>query len=141
MVPVSDIAPSATRLIVPRSGGWMPRTDEFIKQLEEFLWYYRFGSPLVLCEWPKFFESEGGQKAAKTGSLVKLTYMVGRIAQLARSKDYGFGLVPVNRWKGTMDKPAVEHRIERILGAEACGGFYSHVWDAVGIGLWYRGAF
>jgi hypothetical protein len=136
------VRPTDTLLIVPRqTGSWLMRTNQFMAKLGKFFESYRIGDPLVLCEWPKLYESEAGQAAAAKGDLVKLAFTVGRIAELAYRRGFAFAAVPVNDWKGTMDKDEVEHRIERVVGAEWCAPFHSHVWDAVGIGLWYRGLF
>jgi hypothetical protein len=138
---MDTLMPQATKLITtPRNLGWLGATKNFTTQLREFMEPWRIGMPIVACEWPKLFESEAGQAAARRGDLVKLAFVVGRIAELTAQMGFMFTIIPVNNWKGTMDKGQVERRIARIVGPESTT-FKSHVWDAVGIGLYYRGLF
>lgn len=96
---------------------------------------------IVVCEYPQFFQSFAGMTSAAHGDLVKLAIMYGRINQIAVYHSATFKGVEVNTWKGQMSKDAVIHRIKKRLGADACLRFKTHIWDAVGIGLWAKGHF
>lgn len=72
-------------------------------------------------EWPSFQKME----AINTFSIVKLAYLIGRIAFPSTI------LIPVIRWKGNLPKEVTKKRAERFF---KCKGFKSHAADAVGIG-------
>jgi Holliday junction resolvasome RuvABC endonuclease subunit len=93
----------------------------------------------VLIEMPAFFQSSGGQLAAGSGALVKLTFLVGYINAVLRRRRPQ--LVPVSQWKGNLPKHVVERRVKRILGEGTVerNKIKDHAMDAVGIGLWYFG--
>jgi hypothetical protein len=95
----------------------------------------------VYCEWPSHMEGERGGVTARGGSLVKLAYIVGVMAEASRQRRVPFVPVPVIQWKGQLSKENIQHHIRRILGERSCLPFKSHAWDAVGIGLWARGMF
>lgn len=117
---------------------WQGRVEQVCDYFQNRFW----GSEKeVAIEWPAFHGSAAGETVATSGSLVKLTYAVGAIARVFESQDIPVRLVPVAEWKGQMPKTAVEYRIKKILGEEACKGFRKHVWDAVGIGLHVKGEF
>jgi hypothetical protein len=121
---------------------WMTRSDSICEGFADLLgvidkqcWNGAY------IEEPAFFPSLGGQTTAKSGSLVKLAVHVGRVIQICRDHHLEVHLVPVNTWKGQMDKRATVYRICKRLHVEK--DFYKseHIWDAVGIGLWARGQF
>lgn len=94
-------------------------------------------------EVPGYFQSEGGLSSATSGSLVKLCFTAGCIVSSIFEEFEIAKHVPVevNTWKGQLPKRIVESRIEVILGKRACASLSSHMWDAVGIGLWAQGRF
>jgi hypothetical protein len=96
---------------------------------------------LLVCEYPRVFDSAIGQAVARRGDLVKLAVLVGVIAGRCRSSS--FVPMPVNEWKGTLPKPVVERRVQAILGVNRCRklGAKSHIYDALGIGLHFQGRF
>lgn len=101
-----------------------------------------YGPAIMWCEWPTLHESsEAGRETARSGALVKLAASIGVAIEVCRSHDIKFVPVPVADWKGQMSKVAVENRIRRILGPDACSNFRTHAWDAVGIGLHMKGRF
>ena len=89
----------------------------------------------LYIEYPSFFDSVGGTMVAKTGDLLKLTFLVGIICGYASTNFVDYVLVPVNQWKGQLPKQIVTERIIRRLGEKQCLGIKTHAWDAVGIGL------
>lgn len=76
---------------------------------------------------------------ARRGDLVKLVMVVGSIVGILSTGCYEIILIPVNRWKGQLPKDVVNKRVERFYGSNNCKGFKTHAWDAVGIGLYYKG--
>ena len=97
----------------------------------------------VAIEWPGFFDSAGGRAVAGGGSLVKLAFGVGKLAQVAEAFGATFEPIPVAKWKGQLSKRIVEHRIRRILPFSRIEKLQpkQHEWDAIGIGLYCRGLF
>lgn len=97
----------------------------------------------IACEYPAFFGSEGGQVAARSGSLVKLAVVVGTLYGVCLDWGIAFRPVGVNEWKGNLSKEIVKARIEKILGSSALADLRpkEHAWDAIGIGLYCRGKF
>jgi hypothetical protein len=98
--------------------------------------------PIQDCylEFPANFEgSVKGEAAAKTGALVKLAFLVGRIAEMLESRGVVVHLVPVADWKGQLDKKVVQGRIRYLYGGKTDFLTNEHLWDSVGIGLWAKG--
>ena len=85
-----------------------------------------------------YADTTKGQAAARSGALVKLSQFTGALTQLLNHYAVNSELINPNKWKGTMSKHAVIHRIKKrnpnILAS-------SHAWDAVGIGLYMLGVF
>jgi len=139
--------PDATGLIIPwrdpHNTDWW---DRAVEQANGLL--YKIPIPAkrldVYCEMPVFFAGTvGGMAAAGTGSLQKLCFQVGCVAQAVRGLSCfrHFYPVLVNEWKGQLPKEVVIQRIKKLLGEKACKDYRKDMWDAVGIGLWARGVF
>lgn len=92
-------------------------------------------------EYPAYFGSVGGRMVAGGGGLVKLAFLTGMICGRAVDLDLKINLVEVNKWKGQLPKKIVEARIKKILGKRTTKDFKTHIYDAVGIGLWAQGRF
>ena len=93
---------------------------------------------------PIFFDNPGGHMVAKEGSLEKLGFLIGVMAELAWEKGAQFVPVMVNDWKGQLSKERVNVRIRRILRGHSVAMLSpseSHDWDATGIGLYAKGYF
>jgi len=118
----------------PRSLNWQDKVEFVAKQFEK---YPKIPTIKVYIEYPAFHESFGGEVVARSGALVKLTYLVGFIS----SRFPKVLLVPVRNWKGQLPKTVVEERIRKLLGPVVCSSFKTHIWDAVGIGLYAKGFF
>lgn len=97
----------------------------------------------VAIEWPAVYGSLSGRAAAGSGSVVKLAFTVGKLAQIV--EDYGAFFVPieVNKWKGQLSKKIVIKRIKRIISSSRLKKLAPEkdAWDAIGIGLFMRGLF
>jgi hypothetical protein len=78
----------------------------------------------VFCEWPSF----QGLIAQNTGSIIKLSYLIGRLDQ-----KFGMKLIPVSQWRGTCPKEVLWRRAEKFFRRK---GFKSHSGDAVAMGQW-----
>lgn len=94
----------------------------------------------IYCEMPQFFSSAKGNSAAVTGSLQKLSAMVGVVMYIAhQNSDNPLHLLPVNEWKGQLPKSVVISRILKFYGPKKCKNFKDDIWDAVGMGLYKMG--
>lgn len=90
----------------------------------------------VFVEDPAYFDSAGGQMSARRGDLKKLVFLAGMICGRLI---YQSQIVRVNDWKGQLPKVVVEARVRSALGDDNCEGYHSHIWDAVGMGLYLKG--
>lgn len=97
----------------------------------------KYDVKFVYCEMPAYHQSMGGLVTARSGALVKLSYLVGLISGAILPMD--MGLIAVRDWKGQLPKDVMNKRIEEILGKTKCKQFKSHIWDAVGVGLYVQG--
>jgi hypothetical protein len=115
---------------------WLANTHKAAIQLRQLIGM--FGIEVVVCEFPAFWEENA---AALSGSLVKLTFLVGRFAEVAqeeRSKTILFKPMQVRTWRGQLPDEAVKRRVQRYLnGDPITDSIKSHAWDAVGIGWYY----
>lgn len=92
----------------------------------------------VFIEMPQAMANAKGI-AAQAGAVYKLTFLVGYLARAVYPCEVT--VVQPIEWKGQLPKDVVQRRVERILGVKTCRALNirSHVWDAVGIGLWAHG--
>jgi hypothetical protein len=96
---------------------------------------------IVYSEFPQFYQDPGGEMCAARGDLQKLTFSVGVLAECCFNRNIDFVPILVSEWKGQLPKKIVNERILQILGPVACREFDTHIWDAVGIGLFAKGHF
>lgn len=135
-------APHLTGIITPTGDHWDTKPLQIMAEFESIFRPTSHQITHVYLEYPTLMQSLGGQVTAKSGALVKLAYLVGYLsAGFTAWIDADVRLITVNEWKGQLPKSLVQKRIERILGLKACQGYKSHVWDAVGIGLYAKGRF
>lgn len=94
-----------------------------------------------LIELPQLMDSGVGQIAARSGDLVKLTVITGMILGIASVHNAGRieGVTPT-KWKGNIDKDETAFRVRRALPNWKPKTNTSHEMDAVGLGLWAKGA-
>lgn len=132
--------PVSTGIITAHtSTSWDQRARQIVQGLSERVLVRYSGWDFMYLEYPEFFDSGGGQMVARRGDLVKLAVLTGALwgyFGVDRAR-----LIPVHEWKGQLPKSVVSARIRRLLGRDACRDFQSHVWDAVGVGLFAKGHF
>lgn len=118
---------------------WLDKTDEMSLELLDLLepLTRRMKCDTLACEMPKYMESAKGRVAARSDALVKLVFMVGRIAQLRDELNMQFIPVAVGEWNGQLPKKIMEARVTKRLGIK----YREHEYDAVGIGLHLKGFF
>lgn len=141
----NPIAPKKASVFAPEDHpDYFVRAKETIASMTRMLRLLKVEE--VVCEWPAFMDYDRGKVTARSGSLVKLSFMVGALAGLCYLHSVKFIPVEVNVWKGQLPKAQVNYHVERILGKVACRDFSrrkkdEHLWDAVGIGLHHLGRF
>jgi hypothetical protein len=93
----------------------------------------------VVIEFPEFQASASRMMGWKTGSLQRLTFLVGVLVGMFPAT-WRIQLVTPSQWKGQLPKAVVEHRMARDYGAATIRrlGIKTHAWDALGIGHWAR---
>lgn len=91
----------------------------------------------VVIEFPEFQGGAERQMGWKTGSLQKLTFLVGVMVGVL-PVEWRVILVPPSGWKGQLPKDVVERRMKAKYGADKCAALRvkTHAWDAMGIGEW-----
>src|SRR3990167_4151964 len=104
-----------------------------ITQLDIAMCKYLSKFNKVYVEEPAFFQSAGGRVTAGSGSLIKLTLLVGMIINKFDAMS-----VKVNDWKGQLPKEVVIQRIKNTL-KEQVKDVKTHAWDAIGMGLYLKG--
>jgi Holliday junction resolvasome RuvABC endonuclease subunit len=122
----------------PKQGDYYERAFQVTEDLLEtmVLW----GVKEVACEMPAFHQSAGGMVVARSGSLIKLSLLVGCLMGQVQAYGKKFNGVEVAKWKGQLSKQLVAHRVRHTLrGDERCAQWTDHEYDAVGIGLYVRG--
>lgn len=96
----------------------------------------------IYIEEPSFFDSEKGRVTARSDSLRKLCHFVGFMHGyfLNIFPKSSVKFIPIINWKGQAPKEVIQKRIIKLLGEEHCKQYKnSHVFDAVGIGLYLQG--
>jgi hypothetical protein len=92
----------------------------------------------VVIEFPEFQEGLRGAVARRTGSMDKLSFLVGVMAG-EFPKDWIIHLPKVREWKGQLPKDVVTRRMIQYYTARVCSELdvRTHAWDALGIGHWF----
>ncbi len=86
----------------------------------------------VVIEFPELWSGSAVSHAAATrGDLFKLTFLVGRYAEVCEQRGATCTLVTPMEWKGQMPKEVIDRRIKIAIEQE----YPEHASDAVGIGL------
>ena len=141
--PKKKLYPTHAGLIVPETKG-----KDFFVNLHTTITQYasilrKFSPQVVTIEWPTVYSSVVGRAAAGSGSIVKLAFTIGKLAQVAEAYGSMFIPVPVVQWKGQLPKNTVIKRIQRILSVPRLKKLNpkKDCWDAIGIGLYVRGIF
>jgi len=134
--------PYHTQIIDTAGKDWMATCTSNLKMLKMAIGAYQDTSiqqiteVSVFIEEPQYFESYTGRTSAKSGSLAKLVFFYGRLWEMINTHfTKNIYAVPIQQWKGQMDKAKVNYRILKAIGKT----YESHSADAVGIGLYLRG--
>lgn len=127
------------------SDDWTDKLDDICNSLNSVLAGLGIGMrgsgcTRIYCETPAFFNSSHGRQVAEKGDLVKLSASFGTIAAL--SWYFNCSLIPISvqEWKGQLDKKIVKERVLDLL-PDIGKGCSSHIYDALGIGLYSKGLF
>lgn len=123
-------APCETTAIVSRRKGWRAKVDGIVSEFKNAL----CGDvpDCIVFEFQELWSGSSTSMAAGSkGDLFKLTFLTGRLAQVAYDAGCEVVLVKPGEWKGQLSKKAVDRRIDRAFGL----AFGNHVSDAVGMGL------
>ena len=91
----------------------------------------------LVIEFPEFQAGAGRQMGWKTGSLQRLTFLVGVMVGFLPA-EWRVILVPPSGWKGQLPKDVVTRRMIAKYGKAETDKLKvsTHAWDAMGIGEW-----
>lgn len=134
------VPPLAVGVIMPKGGEYIARTQSITEKLALTLKTHKVSD--VVCEFPEYFgDTAKGYAATSDGSIYKLAFFIGAVAQLCFDRGIIFNDVNVTTWKGQLPKEVITKRIVALLGIDACTNLCvsTHAWDAVGIGLYAKG--
>lgn len=136
-------APLLAAELKARKGQWEFRARALAEAFRKLIVESPYRITDCYCEFPQFFTSAKGYVAAQSDSLEKLTFLVGYYAGVCMEQAVHFHPIKVHAWKGQLRKEAVIHRIVKRLGEANCIDWQGleHAWDAIGIGLYAKGAF
>ncbi len=137
---ICDPSPIETYQLESKAALWLQKVDDIADQLFHIIKGTKGqgrGQTLFFIERPKFFESFKGHTAATSDSLFKLCFITGRFYGVIRSFNLKCILLPINDWKGQLNKKQVSTRIHRICGKN----WPKDQDDAVGMGLYLKGLF
>jgi len=98
--------------------------------------YRMFSVQKIYIEFPQVFQSSLGMAAINRGDIFKLVFLIGCIRGAFLTTD--FEPILVSKWKGQLPKKEIEYRCKKII-PRTLWVKTSHLWDAVGIGLYLTG--
>lgn len=105
----------------------------------------RFKPRLVMLEGTSFWADSLKSRASfSRGDAINLTYLIGNYIRECHSQNIKVQVILAQDWKGQMTDEMVKRRVDRRIAMDykkIYGGFWPHVTDAVGIGLWMIGVF
>ena len=117
------------------SADWLKRSCNLATMLRNIIdiHFPKRAEFTLVCESTHLWESSNkSQTSVRGGDLFKLTTLIGMFVNEAhRLGASDVLLIHENTWKGSLPKPIVEKRINKLLGKI----ILSHAADAVGIGL------
>jgi len=123
--------------IFKSGSGWKNKLLSTTYSLSDLCEVYKIRKAVI--EQPQFFASSGGTMVAARGDLIKLSMAAGAVAGVVGLYCRNVIFAPVTTWKGQLPKKIVEQRIFQIYDQDLPVPLSSHMWDAVGIGLWDLG--
>lgn len=107
------------KLIIPEGRRIEQKLADIQLQIARFLRYRSCtfdGITLLVCEYPKFFNSEKGGVAAVMGFTNDLACICGYMAAVCKFAKLHF-YYP-HQWKGNLTKHAIEFRFKRLFGEQ-----------------------
>jgi hypothetical protein len=115
---------------------WEIATQQIANALHRWTQCSLYKVKTIYVEFPQAFQSALGQAAINRGDIFKLVFLIGCIRGVLIFSEF----VPVRviDWKGQLPKEEVERRCKRII-PEKDWVKTTHLWDAVGIGLYLKG--
>jgi Holliday junction resolvasome RuvABC endonuclease subunit len=128
------VPPIAHGVIEHLYGDMADRLEAYYRSFAKLV--VEHGVSVLIVEWPEYFNSAKGFSAAARGDIFKLTGCATAAMAEAWSHDAYAAAIPVSKWKGQMPKDTVSRLVAKFLGRT----YESHAGDAVGIGLYYKGA-
>lgn len=138
-----ELHPKEAMLLTSQSSmTWQEKAENIADQFDDLIFErHRTNISSAHCEMPEYYSSLKGATAASSGSLFKLCFLVGMLGGICMKQGIDFHLIRPTKWKGQLPKDVVQKRITRLLGKEKCRRFSKDIWDAVGMGLFMKGAF
>jgi hypothetical protein len=120
-------------------GSWIVRVTEIAKQVRRIAYEHR--TEEIICEMMESYNTAASSMSWATGDLQKTMFLIGTIHGMNAHRIRRFNLTPPREWKGQLPKSVTIMRVKEALGESRCRSLdiQTHAWDAVGIGLWYRG--
>lgn len=110
---------------------WEIRSELVLRQCWSVFESYR--PQIIYCERPTYFATtEKGLKSAGDKAFEKLVFFTGSLWGLAITQNIMWNFIEIQDWKGQMSKEIVIARLDKKFPNNT---FKTHVYDAVGIGL------
>lgn len=143
--PADSDMPTMSGIIKPayKKRDYFEKLRSTVRQFDALLEELLPHLDIVGIEWPTIHSSVKGRAAAGSGSVVKLAFEVGKLAQVAEDNGVAFEKIDIIKWKGQLKKPIVIKRIKEIITRRLLNLLTPEddTWDALGIGLYMRGLF
>ncbi len=126
--------------------GWLPKVEYMVDKFNnDFLMAYN--PQKVMIEFPAQWGTLRGSAASSRGNIIQLAFITGALYYCACEAvdSQHVDVVTTQEWKGTLTKDQVNNRIKKLYGDNPTDlhgqPFVRDIWDAVGIGLWWKGHF
>lgn len=133
-----ELYPTRTRLLLPNfDKPWVDRMVEICTELEDIIHQHKI--KIAMIEQPTFMRSKHGLATAANGSLVKLAMLAGALLWVCAGVGVDCDTVLPVVWKGKRPKEDTQKTIYKLL-PDMAPHLNHNVMDAIGIGLYYKGA-
>lgn len=103
----------------------------------------------VWIEHPMYFDTPKGAMVSRKGDLVALVYAAGFLAGMLHVSGITVHCLPVNEWKGQLNKKQTRYRMETLHrknqdmfgGVGPVAALNEHLVDAIAMGFYLKGYF